>query len=175
MWAEKSRFRLLPEGSESPVCNGRPPGAYAGRVGAVPGCWWRRDPDLEFLMSVQINHVLLTAHDREASAAFLANLLGRPAPGHWGPLTSVDLGDGVSVQYAELDRAELPRQHVAFLVTEAEFDGVYARLRESGTVHWADPHCTRAGVFNTNHGGRGVYFLDPGGHGLEVLTRPYTG
>ncbi|GHF71922.1 catechol 2,3-dioxygenase-like lactoylglutathione lyase family enzyme [Amycolatopsis bartoniae] len=53
------------------------------------------------------------------------------------------------------------------------FDRAYARLREQGIEHWADPHRQRPGETNTEHGGRGVYFLDPAGHGLEMITRPY--
>jgi hypothetical protein len=70
-------------------------------------------------------------------------------------------------------RIEFPGQHYAFLVDDATFDGMLARLRERGVAHWAEPHYHRENEINTNHGGRGVYFDDPGGHHLEALTRPY--
>ena len=64
-------------------------------------------------------------------------------------------------------------QHYAFLVSEPEFDGIHERILERGLDHWADPGRTRPGEINRNDGGRGVYFLDPDGHVLEALTRPY--
>jgi hypothetical protein len=85
----------------------------------------------------------------------------------------VPLDHGTLVQFAEPDVAEIQTQHYAFLVDEERFDAIYQRLRDGGIDHWADPRLTRPREFNTNHGGRGVYFLDPAGHGMEVLTRPY--
>ena len=66
-------------------------------------------------------------------------------------------------------------QHDAFMIGEDDFDGIYRRIVEAGLEHWADPQMSRPGTFNTNHGGRGVYFRDPTGHNLEALTTPYGG
>ncbi len=63
--------------------------------------------------------------------------------------------------------------HLAFLVTEAEFDEIFGRIQAAGIDHWADPMQSRPGEINTNDGGRGVYFPDPSGNLLEILTRPY--
>jgi len=123
-------------------------------------------------LSVSINHTILFAQDKAVSAAFLAHVLDRPEPTTWGPFSIVDLGDGAHVEFATAD-FPIQAQHYAFLVTEDEFDSVYSRIRDLGINHWADPQGRRPGEFNTNHGGRGVYFLDPSGHGLEVLTAPY--
>lgn len=83
------------------------------------------------------------------------------------------LDDGVTIQFAEPGIDEIQMQHYAFLVDDASFDLIYQRIRARGIEHWADPQATLPGQINTNHGGRGVYFRDPTGHGLEVLTRPY--
>jgi hypothetical protein len=40
-------------------------------------------------------------------------------------------------------------------------------------AYWADPGQTRRDEINTRDGGRGLYFTDPDGHLLEILTRPY--
>jgi hypothetical protein len=64
-------------------------------------------------------------------------------------------------------------QHYAFLVAEDEFDEIYGRIRERGMDHWADPGHREPGRINTHDGGRGVYFDDPSGHVLEIITRPY--
>ncbi len=86
--------------------------------------------------------------------------------------TNVLFDDGVLLQFAE-PPVEIQMQHYAFLVDDELFDRAYARLRERGIEHWADPFRKRPGETNTEHGGRGVYFLDPSGHGIEMITRPY--
>jgi len=68
---------------------------------------------------------------------------------------------------------EIRPQHYAFLVSEDDFDAIYGKITSRGLQHWADPARRRPGEFNTNDGGRGVYFQDPAGHYLEILTRPY--
>jgi catechol 2,3-dioxygenase-like lactoylglutathione lyase family enzyme len=70
-------------------------------------------------------------------------------------------------------QGEIAPQHYAFLITEAEFDEIFARIRERGADYWADPGQSRPGQINHNDGGRGVYFEDPNGHLLEIITRPY--
>ena len=84
----------------------------------------------------------------------------------------VDMDNGVSLDFYE-KTGEVARQHYAFLIGEADFDAVYARIRERGLEHWADPARTKPGEINRHWGGRGVYFQDPDGHLLEVITRPY--
>ncbi|WP_293910269.1 VOC family protein [Deinococcus sp.] len=124
-------------------------------------------------MTIKFNHAIIAARDRQGSASFYAELFGRPAPTSWGPFTSVSLGDDVHLQFAEPGVAEIQMQHYAFLVDDGCFDEIYARLLSGEIEHWADPQGTLSGQINTNHGGRGVYFRDPAGHGLEVITRPY--
>ncbi|CAN5827509.1 hypothetical protein BH20ACT4_BH20ACT4_03740 [soil metagenome] len=71
------------------------------------------------------------------------------------------------------DSGDFTPQHYAFLLSEDEFDGAYARLLEGRVRIWADPGRTRPGEINHHHGGRGVYFDDPDGHLMEILTQPY--
>lgn len=123
-------------------------------------------------MAVLFNHAIVFAQDKHRSASFLASLFGLPDPVARGLFVSVELGQGGSVQFAEAD-FQIRAQHYAFLVTEEEFDGIYQRILNAGLEHWADPQRSQPGAFNRNHGGRGVYFRDPAGHGLEALTRPY--
>ncbi len=61
----------------------------------------------------------------------------------------------------------------SFLIGEDDFDEIFGRVRERGLAHWADPGRQESGAINRNDGGRGVYFEDPDGHLLEVITRPY--
>ena len=124
-------------------------------------------------MPVQLNHTIVAARDRHASAAFLAEVLGRPAPTTYGPFAVVELDNGASLDFMEEDQV-VPR-HYAFLVSEEEFDAVLGRIRARGLPFWADPAQRHPGEVNTNDGGRGVYWRDPDGHFLEVLTVPYGG
>jgi catechol 2,3-dioxygenase-like lactoylglutathione lyase family enzyme len=121
---------------------------------------------------VQLDHTIVAARDREASAAFLAEILDLHAPVSFGPFLIVEAANGVSLDYMQVD-GDITPQHYAFLISEPEFDEIFGRIRERGLTYWADPHQTHPGEINHNDGGRGVYFEDPNGHLLEVITRPY--
>jgi catechol 2,3-dioxygenase-like lactoylglutathione lyase family enzyme len=124
------------------------------------------------MMAVSLNHTIVFSRDPDASAAFLADLLGLEAPGHYGPFTVVETANGVSMDYMKVDDEPL-FAHYAFLVSEDEFDAIFGRIRDRGLEYWADPYHHHAGEMNHGHGGRGVYFEDADGHNLEILTRPY--
>jgi catechol 2,3-dioxygenase-like lactoylglutathione lyase family enzyme len=123
-------------------------------------------------MTVQLNHTIVPARDKEKSARFMADLLGLPAPLRFGPFYVVQLANGVSLDFID-DTGDLRAQHYAFLLTEPEFDVVFARIVEWGLAYWADPAAKLSGQINHHYGGRGVYFEDPDGHYLEIITRPY--
>lgn len=123
-------------------------------------------------MSVELNHTIVTAHNRQASAAFLADVLGLATPTPFGPFMVVALANGVNLDFADAD-GEISPQHYAFLVSEAEFDEIFGRIQARALPYWADPHGRHPGEINHNDGGRGVYFPDPDGHVLEIITRPY--
>lgn len=123
-------------------------------------------------MAVQLNHTIVHVRDKERSAAFLAEMLALPAPTTFGPFRVVQVDNDVSLDFADTDGTVHP-QHYAFLVSEAEWDGIFGRIRERGLDYWADPGKSRPGEYNTNDGGRGVYWEDPDGHFLEIITRPY--
>jgi catechol 2,3-dioxygenase-like lactoylglutathione lyase family enzyme len=123
-------------------------------------------------MSVRFNHTIVHSRDKKRSASFLAEILGLPAPSPFGHFMAVALDDGASLDFAD-DPGQIARQHYAFLIDESDFDPIFARIRERGLDYWADPFKRRPGEINHNDGGRGVYFADPDGHLLEVITRPY--
>jgi catechol 2,3-dioxygenase-like lactoylglutathione lyase family enzyme len=123
-------------------------------------------------MTIELNHTLVAARDKVASAKFLTDLLGLPAPTSFGPFQVVTLSNGVSLDFVETSE-EIGPQHYAFLVSEAEFDTIFDRVRALELRYWADPFRQEPGKINTRDGGRGVYFDDPNGHILELLTRPY--
>src|SRR5690349_825505 len=123
-------------------------------------------------MSVQLNHTIVSSHDKKASATFLSEILGLPPPMPFGPFMTVQADNGVTLDFADA-RGEIPPSHYAFLLTEKEFDEVFGRLKERGLAYWADPFHHQPDEINTRDGGRGLYFDDPNGHHLEILTRPY--
>jgi catechol 2,3-dioxygenase-like lactoylglutathione lyase family enzyme len=88
-------------------------------------------------MAVRLNHTIVAAHDRDASARFLTEILGLSAPVRMGPFAIVQLGD-TSLDFME-SGGEIVSQHYAFLVTELEFDEIFGRIRARGLDYWADP------------------------------------
>lgn len=120
-------------------------------------------------MSVQLNHTIVWCRDKEKSAAFLIEILGLPSPTPFGPMLVVRLNNNVSLDFYENDR-EISSQHYAFLVGEDDFDQIFVRIRDRGLQYWAAPGKQRAGETYQHNGGRGVYFDDPDGHLLEVMT-----
>ncbi|GAA3812947.1 VOC family protein [Sphaerisporangium flaviroseum] len=125
-------------------------------------------------MSVQLNHTIVEARDRELTARFLVEILGLPPAPIFGPFRVVNLDNDISLDVIQADGPVHP-QHYAFLVGEEEFDQIWGRIRERGLQFWADPYHRRPGEINTNDGGRGLYWLGPDDHNLEIITRPYGG
>src|SRR4030095_12973603 len=128
-------------------------------------------------MAFRLNHTIVAAHDHEASSKFLTEILGLPPPLRLGPFAIVSVGD-TSLDYMNVKEyrgadGEIVSQHYAFLVTEAEFDEIFARIQERPLPYWADPGRSQRDRINEWDGGRGVYFEDPNGHVLEAITRPY--
>nr|WP_296780125.1 VOC family protein [Rhodococcus sp. (in: high G+C Gram-positive bacteria)] len=123
-------------------------------------------------MPITFNHTIIATSDAATTAQFYIDVLeASPAPS-WGPFVNVSLDAGVMLQFAH-PPVEYHPQHYAFLVDDELFDRAYSRIRDRDIEHWADPQRTRPGETNTEHDGRGVYFLDPGGNYLELITRPY--
>lgn len=123
-------------------------------------------------MPASFNHTIIAAKDRAESASLYRDLLEAKDAPSWGLFTNLQLTDGVLLQFAE-PPVEIQMQHYAFLVDDELFDRACARLVERGITHWADPQMRRTGEINNEHGGRGVYFKDPAGHAVELITRPY--
>ncbi|WP_253791668.1 VOC family protein [Nocardia amikacinitolerans] len=128
-------------------------------------------------MSIQFNHTIVGCRDNRVSVEFWADILGLEVGKEWGPFIELRMSNGVGFDFAVVpgENPEIQPQHYAFLVSEAEFDAAYAKILRYGLEHWADPRQQTPGEINHNDGGRGVYFLDPSGHYLELITVPYGG
>ncbi|MFW0783786.1 VOC family protein [Gordonia sp. CPCC 206044] len=123
-------------------------------------------------MTAHFNHTIIAATDPARSAAFHRDILEATDAPSWGVFTNIVIGDDVLLQFAA-PPVEIQMQHYAFLVDDDHFDRAYRYLTEHGIDHFADPFRQRPGEINHEHGGRGVYYFDPAGHGIELLTRPY--
>jgi len=124
-------------------------------------------------MAVRLNHTIVSVRDKHESATFLAEILGLDDPTPFGPFLIVQVDNDVSLDFAD-DHGPVHPQHYAFLVGDSDFDAILGRIRARGLPHWADPGRHRPGEINTSDGGRGVYWEDPSGHFLEIITRPYS-
>jgi catechol 2,3-dioxygenase-like lactoylglutathione lyase family enzyme len=124
-------------------------------------------------MSIRFNHTIVHSRDKNGSARFLADILGLAEPRPFGHFQVVDLDNEVSLDFANAGDSDFETQHYAFLIGDDDFDVVFRRIRERGLDYWADTSKKQPGEINHRDGGRGVYFDDPDGHLLEILTRPY--
>ena len=122
-------------------------------------------------MSIELNHIIIPARSKWASATFLASILDVPAGPQRELFVPVQVSNGVTLDYVDAARSG-PRQ-CAFLASEAEFDAAYARIRSTGVMYYAGPHRQRPGEINHLRGGRSFYFDDPDGHSFEITTRPH--
>lgn len=125
-------------------------------------------------MSIQLNHTIVRCRDKHKSASFMAEILGLPPPTPFGPFLVVEVDNGVSLDFYET-RDGIASQHYAFLIGEEDFDRSIARIQERGLPYWSDPGKRHQGKISHDDGGRGLYFEDPDGHFLEIITRPYGG
>jgi catechol 2,3-dioxygenase-like lactoylglutathione lyase family enzyme len=124
-------------------------------------------------MPIKLNHTIVYCRDKKTSASFLSEILGLPTPTSFGPFAVVRVANDVSLDF--LEEGSVHPQHYAFLVDEDEFDQIHGRILARDLPYWADPGRRRPQEINTNDGGRGLYWLDPDGHVLEILTVPYGG
>src|SRR3546814_17589539 len=121
-------------------------------------------------MSVELNHTIVRCRDRERSAGFLADILGRPAPSAFGPFLVVELDNGVSLDFYAVE-GEVAAQHYAFLIGDADFDAIFARLQARGLQHWADPGQPNTGRTHPPAAATGVSLEVHDGHPLELHSQ----
>jgi catechol 2,3-dioxygenase-like lactoylglutathione lyase family enzyme len=124
-------------------------------------------------VAIQLNHTIVHSKDKRAAADFFVELFGLPEPKAFYGFLDVDLSNGVTLAFLDAGDMEVQVQHYAFLVSDAEFDAIFGRIRQRKLKYWADPGQREAGKINQHFGGRGVYFEDPSGHLLEIITKPY--
>ena len=118
-------------------------------------------------MTVSLNHTIVPARDKVAAAKFFTKIFGlkRGRSSYFAP---VRVNDGLTLDFDE--RGEFESHHYAFMVGEAEFDAIFDRVKAEGITYGSGPRSRTDRQINHRNGGRGVYFDDPNGHVLEILT-----
>ena len=122
-------------------------------------------------MNIELNRIVIPARSKWASATFLASILDVPAGPQRDLFVPVKVSNGITLDYVDTERFD--PLHCAFLASEAEFGAAYARIRSTGITYYAGPHHQRPGEIGQLRGGRGIYFDNPDGHHIEIVTRPY--
>ena len=120
-------------------------------------------------MTLELNHTIVPARNKEASARFFARIFGLPYEGLMPPFAPVRVNDRLTLDF--LDDEDVPSLHYAFKVSEEEFDAIFGRVRSEGIPYGSGPYRLDDMTINHRNGGRGVYFKDPDGHILEILTK----
>jgi catechol 2,3-dioxygenase-like lactoylglutathione lyase family enzyme len=120
-------------------------------------------------MSIVLDHTIVPAHDKAAAAKFFARIFGLEVSPGMGPFAPVRVNDGLTFDFQDRERFEW--HHYAFHVDDAEFEAIFGRVKAAGIPYGSGPHALDDGKINHRHGGRGVYFTDPNGHVLELMTR----
>jgi catechol 2,3-dioxygenase-like lactoylglutathione lyase family enzyme len=120
-------------------------------------------------MAIVLDHTIVPAHDKVAAAEFFASIFGLEVSPAMGPFAPVHVNDGLTLDFQDRERFEW--HHYAFHVDDADFDAIFERVKAAGIPFGSGPHALDDGRINHRHGGRGVYFKDPNGHVLELLTR----
>src|SRR5262245_11195746 len=120
-------------------------------------------------MPITLNHTIVPAKDNIAAAKWFSRIFGIPYSGEMGHFAPVRLNEELTLDFDA--RAEFEPHHYAFLVDDKTFDAVFGRVQESGIAYGSGPFSLDDGQLNHRRGGRGVYFRDPDGHILELMTR----
>jgi catechol 2,3-dioxygenase-like lactoylglutathione lyase family enzyme len=120
-------------------------------------------------MPITLNHTIVPAHDKEASARFFADIFGLKYDGASGHFAPVKVNETLTMDFDNRDGFE--SHHYAFKVEEEDFDGILARVQAAGLPFGSGPSTKTDMRINERRGGRGFYFPDPNGHSLEVMTR----
>ena len=124
-------------------------------------------------MSIDLDHLMIPARDRIASARLLAHLLGVPwSESGIGPFAPVYVNDGLTLDFDTWNGA-LPAIHYCFRVGQEEFDAILGRIKAAGIAFRSNVHGPTDSLVNTQHGGSIVYFNEPDGHQWELLTLSY--
>jgi catechol 2,3-dioxygenase-like lactoylglutathione lyase family enzyme len=124
-------------------------------------------------MTIRLDHTIVPATDKVASAEFFAEIFGLTVKPGQGYFAQVQVNESLTLDFA--DEPAPQSHHYAFHISEAEFEAIFGRVQAKGLPYGSGPYNRTDGQIYTRRGGRGFYFEDPNGHVLEVMTVPETG
>jgi catechol 2,3-dioxygenase-like lactoylglutathione lyase family enzyme len=134
-------------------------------------------------MAIRLDHTIVPAKDKVASAKFFAEIFGLKVTSD-GHFAEVQINESLTFAFADepetwggpgFDPRSGRSHHYAFHISETEFDAIFERVKAKGIPYGSGPFIHTDGNINKRRGGRGFYFEDPNGHLLEVMTVPETG
>jgi hypothetical protein len=125
-------------------------------------------------MSITLDHTIVPARDKVASAEFFAKLFGLSYDGPMGPFAPVRVNETFTMDFDDRWK-EFGVHHYAFRVSEAEFDAIFGRIKEAGLAYGSHPWSLGNMKVDESGGGRTVYFFDLANHVMEIRTRPGSG
>jgi catechol 2,3-dioxygenase-like lactoylglutathione lyase family enzyme len=122
-------------------------------------------------MTITLNHTIVPSRDKIESARFYSRIFGFEYAGEFSHFVVVKVNGTLSLDFDTREKFE--SHHYAFKVSEGEFDEIFERVKAEDIKYGSGPFDSENMRINHNDGGRGVYFRDPGGHLLEMLTVDY--
>ncbi len=122
-------------------------------------------------MAITLNHTIVPSSNKVESAKFYSRLFGFEYVGVFSHFIVVRVNDTLCLDFDNKEKFE--SHHYAFKVSEQEFDDIFARLEAEKIKYGSGPGEADDMAINHNYDGRGVYFRDPNGHLLEMLTVDY--
>jgi len=121
-------------------------------------------------MTITLNHTIVPARDKVAAAKFFARIFGLRYNGRSEHFAPVRVNKALTLLF-DNDKS-FDAHHYAFHVSKVEFAAIMKRIEKAGIPYGSAPWSLDDGKLNDWGGGKGVYFKDPNGHVLELMTVP---
>jgi catechol 2,3-dioxygenase-like lactoylglutathione lyase family enzyme len=105
-------------------------------------------------MTIRLDHTIVPAKDKQASAEFFAEIFGLTVKRGDGYFAQVQVNESLTLDFADepepwggpgFDPRVGNSHHYAFHVGAAEFDGIFGRVKARGSHTEADRTTTRTG------------------------------
>ena len=119
-------------------------------------------------MTIELDHTIIPSRDKDAAARFFSRIFGLSYDGPASHFAPVQVNENLTLDFDEA--SDFDSHHYAFKVSEAEFDAIFGRIKADGVIYGSGPGSSEDMQINHRRGGRGLYFRDPDGHLLEILT-----
>ncbi|MDC9728012.1 MAG: VOC family protein [Methyloprofundus sp.] len=122
-------------------------------------------------MEITLNHTIVPAYNNVVSAKFYEAIFGFKFVKEWGHFAVVTVNSTLTLDFQT--KKDFSSLHYAFKVTDEQFDLIFNRLQKAHIKYGSEPYDLENNAINHKYAGRGVYFKDPNGHVLEIITADY--